>query len=90
MTSQFNIYTSSDLDAPLLTGRTGSLVGLLDACLVTGYGIMTGSGWTHPLVNSRSLACYTPPSGSRMTLFVNDSYSSSVATQQTKESFVTG
>ena len=77
--SQFTIYTSSDPYGPgPITGTTGSLIAVLDACLVNGYG--TGSytkaaaGWTHalPTISASCVASYLPPSGSRHTLFVND------------------
>ena len=85
--SQFTIYSSSDIQGPgLLFGTTGSLISVLDACLVNGYG--TGSynkpaaGWTKPFpnvtasagtgINTASLACYKQPSGSQFTLFIND------------------
>ncbi|WP_297486902.1 MULTISPECIES: hypothetical protein [Pseudomonadota] len=32
------IYSSKDASAPALTGIAGSLVAVLDACLVNGYG----------------------------------------------------
>lgn len=40
------VYTSSDASAPVLTGQVGSLVGVLDACLVNGYGSKSAAGWT--------------------------------------------
>ncbi|CAJ5615882.1 Uncharacterised protein [Burkholderia pseudomallei] len=41
-----NLYRSTDGSAPSLTGQTGSLVALLDACLVNGYGTQAAAGWT--------------------------------------------
>src|SRR5882724_7747742 len=40
------IYKSTDASAPVLTGQTGSLVALLDAVLVNGYGAKAAAGWT--------------------------------------------
>lgn len=40
------VYRSTDASAPVLTGQTGSLVALLDAVLVNGYGALTAAGWT--------------------------------------------
>lgn len=40
------LYRSTDTSAPSLTGQTGSLVALLDAVLVNGYGSQTAAGWT--------------------------------------------
>lgn len=42
------VYKSTDTSAPVLTGVAGSLVALLDAVLVNGYGSMTAAGWTKP------------------------------------------
>jgi hypothetical protein len=40
------VYKSTDSSAPVLSGTTGSLVALLDACLVNGYGSKSAAGWT--------------------------------------------
>lgn len=73
-TSQFTIYSSADPFGPgLMTGTTGSLVTILDACLVNGYSGKPAAGWTKPLSNiSGTLACYQQASGSQFTLFIND------------------
>lgn len=42
----WEIYRSSDGSAPVLDGQAGSLVALLDACLVTGYGAKAAAGWS--------------------------------------------
>lgn len=43
------VYRSTDASAPVLTGAAGSLVALLDACLVNGYGALAAAGWTKAL-----------------------------------------
>ncbi|CAK0238795.1 Uncharacterised protein [Burkholderia pseudomallei] len=40
------LYKSTDGSAPSLTGTVGSLVALLDAILVNGYGSQSAAGWT--------------------------------------------
>jgi len=77
--SQFTIYTSEDPYGPgLLNGLTGSLIPILDAVLVNGYGsgssyYKPAAGWTKPLPNSGSIyGCYKQASGSQYTMFVND------------------
>jgi hypothetical protein len=40
------VFRSSDDSAPVLTGQAGSLIALLDACLVNGYGSKAAAGWT--------------------------------------------
>ncbi len=73
-TSQFRIYQSSDAGGPgSIYGSSGSLITILDACLVNGYTGHPTAGWSKPIANSASVyACYQNSSGSGMTLFVND------------------
>ena len=40
------VYRSTDTDAPVLTGIAGSLIAVLDACLVNGYTGKAAAGWT--------------------------------------------
>jgi len=42
------VYSSTDASAPVLTGAVGSLVALLSAVLVDGYGLIPAAGWTKP------------------------------------------
>jgi hypothetical protein len=42
------VYKSTDASAPVLTGLAGTLVTVLDACLVNGYGAKSAAGWTKP------------------------------------------
>lgn len=83
-TSQFKIYTAADPQGPgPIDGTTGSLIQILDYCLVGGYG--TGSyykapaGWTKPLPNSASAGgdrpvygCWAQGGGFSRSLFMND------------------
>lgn len=70
--SQFRIYRSADSGSPIMNATTGSLVALLDAVLVNGYGSQPGAGWLKPFSNSGSLGCWKQPSGSMCTLVVSD------------------
>ena len=40
------VYKSTDASAPTLNGTVGSLINVLDACLVNGYGSKSAAGWT--------------------------------------------
>ncbi len=40
------VYKSTDAGAPTLDGNKGSLITVLKACLVNGYGAKAGAGWT--------------------------------------------
>lgn len=42
------VYKSTDDGAPVLNGLAGSLITVLDAVLVNGYGTMAAAGWTKP------------------------------------------
>lgn len=55
------LYQSTDASAPVLTGAAGSLIALLDACLVNGYGTQPSAGWTKPFTGT-NLAAYKSPS----------------------------
>jgi len=94
--SQFRCYSSSDWGAPQLNGLSGSLLTLLNACLVDGYG--SGSlykapiGWLKPIPDQtgQAIGVIQQPSGSGCILFVHDAapFSSSVA--WTREAWVCG
>lgn len=74
----FTIYASTDSGAPNLTGITGSLLTVLDACLVNGYGAKSAAGWSKPLANTASYGMYKQGSGSvSCSLFVYDAGSGS-------------
>ena len=72
--AQFTIYRSTDVGAPVLNGTLGSLITVLDAVLVNGYGSKTAAGWTKPYSSSNNLsASYKQGSGSSgMYLWVMD------------------
>jgi hypothetical protein len=65
------VYTNFDASAPALDGTTGSLVNLLDLCLVDGFGASTPLGWGKPFTGA-SMRVYRPPSGLRYYLDVDD------------------
>lgn len=50
------VYRSSDGSAPVLSGTAGTLITVLQKCLIDGYGSQTGAGWTY-------LTGFTNPSG---------------------------
>ena len=50
MTVQY--YSSSDVGAPVLNNVAGSMVDLLDAVLVNGYGSKSSLGWTKPFTGT--------------------------------------
>jgi hypothetical protein len=65
------IYRSSDASAPVLTGVAGSLVAVLDACLVNGYGAKSAAGWTKPYTATNA-AVFRMGAGNQFYLDVND------------------
>lgn len=70
------IYRSSDASAPSLSGSVGSLIALLDACLVNGYGSQTAAGWTKAFSTTNKAAYKQNLTGannsSGMYLYVDD------------------
>lgn len=88
----FTYYNSADSGSPVLTGDSGSLIDLLDACLVNGYASKTAVGWTKPIANSTNphAGCWKQPSGSKFILYVNDSAPNLASTSGTREAWATG
>lgn len=72
MTATVRVYKSTDTSAPVLTGQVGSLIALLDACLVNGYGSSTAAGWTKPYTGTNLAVFYMGAGTPRMYLRVDD------------------
>lgn len=71
------VYSSADPGAPQLSGSAGSLVAVLDAVLVDGYGVgadaKAGAGWTKALTAANRRAYRNDPvAGSGFYLQVDD------------------
>ena len=87
--SQFTIYSYQDASAPTLNGTVGSLLTVLDAILVNGYGSKAAAGWTKPFANSGNIGCYRSGTGSTlMNYLVNDNAPN--ATPGAREASVVG
>lgn len=66
-------YRSTDASAPVLTGSVGTLVALLDACLVNGYGSQSAAGWTIPFTaTNKRMYTNSAVDGTGFTLYVDD------------------
>ena len=65
------VYYSTDSGAPVYSGSAGSLIALLQACLVDGYGAKDPAGWTKPF-SGTNLAAFRPAAGNRHYLRVAD------------------
>lgn len=65
------VFKSTDASAPVLTGQVGTLVALLDACLVSGYGATAALGWTKSFAGTNK-GVYRAPEGTRFYLRVQD------------------
>lgn len=64
------IYQSTNASAPVLSGTIGSLIAVLDAVLVNGYGSMTAAGWTK--VAGTNVATYRAATGNRLYMRIDD------------------
>lgn len=64
------VYSSTDASAPSLTSTAGSLISVLDACLVNGYGAKSAAGWVKSYSSSTTGASYRQGTGSNQ-LYVN-------------------
>lgn len=73
-----NFYSSTDANAPVLNGEPGSLITVLNACLVNGYGSKPGAGWTLLGQGTASsnpyTAMYQMGSGSKCVLYIQDNW----------------
>lgn len=80
------VYRSTDTGAPTLSNTNGSLVDLLDAVLVNGYGSQASLGWSiaHTGTNKR---VYQQGAGSGFCLRVDDSANAYNAAARGGESF---
>lgn len=79
------LYKSTDASAPVLTGQAGSLVALLDAILVNGYGAKTAAGWTIAFTAANKRVYTMAAGGTGFSLYVDDS-----AAATAKEARMTG
>jgi hypothetical protein len=71
------IYRSTDAGAPVLNSDPGSLISVLDGCLVTGYGAKPSLGWTKVHGTATTAGYRRPSSFAIPTVFqVNDGYTS--------------
>jgi hypothetical protein len=68
----WTFYKSSDASAPALTGQAGSLIALLDAILVTGYGGKPGAGWSKAFSGTNKAAYRMGSGRSRMYARIDD------------------
>lgn len=66
-----NVYYSTDGSAPTLNQSPGSLIGILDACLLNGYGSKSAAGWDKAFTGT-NVAAYRAPAGNRHYLRVDD------------------
>ncbi|MBU6231534.1 hypothetical protein KGP36_02600 [Patescibacteria group bacterium] len=72
MGNQYTQYFSTDASAPSLTQADGSLLTVLDAILVNGYGTKPSAGWTKAFTNGTDISVYQAPSGVRHYMQVVD------------------
>jgi len=76
------VYKSTDASAPVLSGTVGSMIAVLDACLVNGYGSKAAAGWTVNLAGTNRKS-WKAPAGNRFVLDVNDNGVESGAAKET-------
>lgn len=65
-----NVYRSDDASAPTLNGVAGSLITVLDACLVNGYGAKPAAGWAKAFAGANK-AAYRAAAGNQFYLRVD-------------------
>jgi hypothetical protein len=65
------LYRSEDASAPVLNGNAGSLIAVLDACLVNGYGAKAAAGWGKAFSGTNK-AAYRAAAGNRHYCRIDD------------------
>jgi hypothetical protein len=73
------VYRSDDASAPVLSGSVGSLITVLDACLVNGYGTKAAAGWSKAFTGTNQ-AAYRMPAGSNLHYLAVDDTTTTYAT----------
>lgn len=82
-------YTSSDVGGPgLVSGTAGSLIAILKACLVDGYGALPAAGWTQPVATAGNIGSFKQGAGAGLAFVLNDNGPNGTATF--KEAWITG
>lgn len=66
------VYKSTDNLAPILTGLAGTLIDVLDACLVNGYGTQPAAGWTKPFSDTNKAVFRQGTGSSQLYLRLDD------------------
>ncbi|AOG22232.1 hypothetical protein [Acidovorax sp. RAC01] len=66
------VYRSTDVGAPLLSNANGSLIAVMKACLVDGYGSKAAAGWTAPFTGTNLIAFKEGAGGNNRFLRVFD------------------
>jgi len=74
----WEIYRWDDAGAPTLNGRAGSMIGVLDAVLVNGYGVKSAAGWTKAF-SGTNVAVYRQGTGSNQFYLRVDNSTNAVA-----------
>lgn len=82
----WTLYKHDDAGAPILNGVRGSLISLLDACLVNGYGTKAGAGWSKPFTDTNR-AVFRMGSGRLRAYFRVDEANSLLASEARIQSF---
>lgn len=89
----WRMYTNTDASAPVLTGQAGSLVALLDAVLVDGYGSKAAAGWSQAFSPSGDKRVYRPGAASTARMYyrvLDDATNEGLGTRAGRQSNVRG
>ncbi len=84
------IYRWDDAGAPSLTGGVAAAsnwIGVLHACLVTGYGSKAAAGWVRQFIDGAGTLAVFQPASLEFGLQVNDTYNTSASSYQAADSW---
>jgi hypothetical protein len=87
MTTTVKVLRSTDSGAPVINGVAGSLIALLDAALVNGYGSSSPLGWSKSFSGANKAAYRNSPvDGTGMYLRVQDDASDNIEARESQTS----
>ena len=81
-----NIYRSTDASAPTISGTAGSLVTLLDAVLVNGYGTQPAAGWSIQYTGTDKRVYKMGAGTPSFSLYINDAGPGAATGQEARAS----
>ncbi|NML88765.1 hypothetical protein HHL26_06750 [Sphingobium sp. TB-6] len=78
------VYRSTDASAPTLNGTVGSLLTVLDAVLVNGYGAKAAAGWTIAYTGTNKRVYTMAAGGTGFSVYIDDAAPGAAAAREAR------